>query len=125
MSPWPLLFVYAVVVAVLVRALTDEEIFKEPRAWLTAYYQEDRHPFLLRKLAYVPTCEFCCSFWVALVVVWLLGFRLALDDWRGFFVAVFAVMGLANLYLGLFSLLRVGLRRDRAVADQLQKRRPA
>jgi hypothetical protein len=126
MSPWPLMFVYAIVVAVLVRALTREEIFKEPRQWFSAYYEDERHPFLLRKLAYMPTCEFCCSFWVSLIVTaGVLDYRLGPDDWRGVAVGVFAVMGLANVYLGLFSLLRVDLRQERTVTDQIQKRRTA
>ncbi len=126
MSSWLVLFPYAAVVAVLVRTLTTEAIFQEPRDWLERYAADPGHPLLWRKLSYMPTCDFCASFWVSLALVaGLFQYRLVFEDWRGYVVSVFTVMALANVYMAAFSLLRLDLRRDRALADRLEKRKSA
>lgn len=38
-------------------------------------------------------------------------------DWRGYALAVFVVMGVANVYMSVFSLLRVDLRKTRDEAE--------
>ncbi len=126
MDDWYFVFFYAAVVAVLVRAVTKEDLFREPRRRLTSYAQDETRPALLRKLAYMPTCEFCCSFWVALVLVaGVFQYRLLLDDARGYLVSVLTTMGVANVYMGLFDLLRVDLHKERAVTEHLERRRTA
>lgn len=126
MDAWYFIFCFAAVVAVLVRTVTKEEIFKEPRQWLQAYAGDGRHRLLLRKLAYMPTCEFCCSFWVTLALaVGVFGYRLAFDDWRGYLVSVGPTMALANVALGAFDLLRIDLRKEKGAAEHLERRRSA
>lgn len=121
-----LVFCYAAVVAVLVRAVTDEEIFREARTWIHDRCLAPGRCWPLRKFAYLVTCEFCCSFWVSLIVVTgILQYRLGPDDWRGYGVALFVTMGLANVYLAIFSLLRVDLRKERAVAEHVERRKSA
>lgn len=126
MSPWSLVFLYAAVVAVIVRACTQEELTREPREWLSRYAQDERHPLLLRKLAYMPTCEFCLSFWVALaLLVPVFDFRLVFQDARGYLIAVFTTVAVANVYLSTFALLRVDARHKRAEAEHIERRRAA
>ncbi|HET6880347.1 MAG TPA: hypothetical protein VFI31_09340 [Pirellulales bacterium] len=127
-------------VAIIVRAFTTEEIFRQPREFCAArnqhyggLYSERREApfpqrlryFLLCKLCYVPTCDFCLSFWVSLVIVWIADYSLYFGDWRGFALATFVVMGVANVYLSAFSRLRVDLRKDRAEATKIEKSTPA
>lgn len=81
--------------------------------------------FVLQKLFYMPTCEFCSSFWISLVVVMIAGYRIHFDDWRGGALACFVVMGVANVYLSIFSQIRIDARKDRAVAENLEQRRAA
>ncbi|HEX5447474.1 MAG TPA: hypothetical protein VFW87_26905 [Pirellulales bacterium] len=122
-------------VAILVRAFTTEEVAREPREYCLrrqACYRdrggETSLParlgcFVLQKLFYMPTCDYCLSFWVSLVVVWLADYRISFDDWRGSALACFVVMGVANVYLALFALLRVDTRKERAAAKDLEAKR--
>jgi hypothetical protein len=41
------------------------------------------------------------------------GFRLLLDDWRGYVIALFALVGVANMYMSLFGRLRVDIKSER------------
>ncbi len=126
MTAWYALFYYAAVVAVLVRSITKEEITREPRRWLSDFAHDRRHNRVLRKLAYMPTCEFCCSFWVTLILLaGVFQFGLIFDDWRGYFVSIFTVMAVANVYMSLFDYLRVDLRKERAVAENDESRQAA
>ncbi|HEX7446056.1 MAG TPA: hypothetical protein VF306_00845 [Pirellulales bacterium] len=122
-------------VAILVRAFTTEEIGREPREYCSqrqACYRDRRGAdcslvdrawcFVLQKLFYMPTCDFCLSFWVSLAVVWLAEYQIFFSDWRGSALACFVVMGVANLYLALFALLRVDMRKERAVAKEFEAR---
>lgn len=122
-------------VAIIVRACTTEEICKEPREYCSRqhefYQQRSRNGphasfgrralgFALQKLFYIPTCEYCLSFWITLPVVLIADYRMFFQDWRGMVLACFVVMGVANVYLALFSNLRVDSRKDRAIADTIE-----
>ncbi|HJT34433.1 MAG TPA: hypothetical protein VJ783_20545 [Pirellulales bacterium] len=122
-------------VAIIVRACTTEEICREPREYCEArqaFYREQLHAadhaslgrraayLVLQKLFYIPTCEYCFSFWVSLALVVIAGYRIHFDDWRGLALATFVVMGVANVYMSAFSQLRVDSRKDRAMAEQLE-----
>ena len=123
-------------VAILVRAFTTEEIAREPREYCSqrqaCYRDGQRRPeaslvdrarcFLLQKLFYMPTCDYCLSFWVSLAVVLIADYRISFDDWRGSALACFVVMGVANAYLALFAYLRVDIRKDRAVANKVEQK---
>jgi hypothetical protein len=122
-NAWYAFFFYAVVVAILVRAITKEEICLEPREFFKAYCDDPRHPWLLRKVAYMPTCEFCSSFWVSLILVLaVFHYHFLFDDWRGYFISIFLTMGMANVYMAGFDLLRVDLRKERAAAEHTERR---
>jgi hypothetical protein len=126
MNDWPVMFLHAGVVAVIVRTIVQEEIFREPRECLQRVSSDRQRCLLTRKLAYMMTCEFCSSFWVTLFyLVGLFQYRLVVDDWRGYVVSVFCVMGLANVYMAIFSLLRIDLRKERAVASHVEGRHSA
>lgn len=128
----------AVPVAIIVRAFTTEEIFRQPREFCAQQHQHyddltangaqrfagRLRYLLLAKLCYVPTCDFCFSFWVSLVVVWIAEYSMYYNGWRGFALATFVVMGVANVYLSGFSHLRVDLRKERAVAETIEKSKP-
>jgi hypothetical protein len=122
-------------VAIIVRACTTEEVAREARDYCIrrhGYYQEKQCQadaslgsrvccFALQKLHYMPTCDYCLSFWVSLVVVVVAQYEMAFDDWRGTALACFVVMGVANVYLSLFSLLRVDSRKERAIAKTIEQ----
>jgi hypothetical protein len=68
---------------------------------------------LSRKFFYVFTCEYCFSHYVTTVVLYVTGYKLLFDDWRGFFVAGFSLVWVANVYMSLFGRLRLEIREER------------
>ncbi len=117
---------YAAVVAVIARTVTHEEICREPRECLQKYCEEPTHPLALRKLAYMLTCEFCFSFWLTWpLLTFVFQYRLLFDDWRGYVVSIFVTMAAANVYMSLFNLLRVDLRKEKVLAEHIERRRSA
>ena len=111
---WPQLlwlFTLALPVATVTWTITHEEIFREAREYFTA--QTHRGPVLRRKFFYVLTCEYCFSHYVTAFFLWLTGYHLLLDDWRGYFIAFFAVTAIANVYMSLFGRVRVDIKSER------------
>jgi hypothetical protein len=68
---------------------------------------------LSRKFFYVLTCEYCFSHYVTAVVLYVTGYTLLFDDWRGFCVAGFSLVWAANVYMSLFGRLRLEIREER------------
>jgi hypothetical protein len=106
------LFVLAIPIASVAWTITHEEVFREPREYCQQRSQKCSK-LLERKIFYVFTCEYCLSHWVALTAVLVTGYRLLLDDWRGFFIAVFALVWVANIYMSAFGRLRLGIKAER------------
>jgi hypothetical protein len=61
----------------------------------------------------VFTCEYCFSHWVALATVAITRFQLLFDDWRGYVIALFSLVWVANHYMSLFGRLRLGIKSER------------
>jgi hypothetical protein len=110
------LLVLSVPVACVAWTVTHEEVFREPREYCQARCKECAS-LVKRKFFYLFTCEYCFSHYVAMLFVWLTRYRLLLDDWRGYLLAWFAVVWVANVYMTLFGRLRVEIRAERAEAD--------
>jgi hypothetical protein len=106
------LLVLGMPVAAIVWTVTHEEIFREPRDFWIAR-SEQAASMLTRKFFYMLTCEYCFSHWVALATLAITGFRLVYDDWRGYLVAGFALVWVANHYISLFGRLRLGIKSER------------
>ena len=122
MLPGPLmvqivwLFVLALPVATIAWTVTHEEILREPRDWAARRSRQGRS-VLTRKFFYICTCEYCFSHYVAAAFVALTTFRLLLDDWRGYLIAWFAVVAVANLYISLYGRLRIDIKSERLEAE--------
>ena len=122
MIPGPLLvqmvwlFVLGLPVATIAWTVTHEEIFREPRDWAERQSRFARS-LLARKFFYICTCEYCFSHYVAAGFVALTRFRLLLDDWRGYLIAWFAVVAVANLYISLYGRLRIDIKSERLEAE--------
>ena len=109
---WRALLVLALPVASIAWTVTHEELFREPRDWL-AQRSETAPSLLARKFFYLFTCEYCFSHWVALLTLALTRFQLLYDDWRGYVIAGFSIVWIANVYMGLFGRLRLNIRHER------------
>lgn len=106
------LFVLAMVVACIAWTVTHEEIFREARE-LCQRTSESARQLLVRKFFYALTCEYCFSHWVTAFVLVMTRYRLLIDDWRGYFIAFFAITAVANVYLSLYGRLRVDIKSER------------
>jgi hypothetical protein len=69
----------------------------------------------------VLTCEYCFSHYVAAGVVAFSGYRLLLDDWRGYVIAWLSLVAVANVYMSAYGRLRVETRKERAGAQYIEK----
>ena len=110
------LFTLAIPVACISWTVTHEEIFKEPREFCIRCSKQARSIFT-RKFFYLFTCEYCFSHYIALAMLFLTGFRLLFNDWRGYVVSGFALVWIANMYMAIFSFLRFGIKKEKMEAD--------
>jgi hypothetical protein len=113
------LFVLAIPVATIARTVVFEEVFRE----LREYCQNKSKTcgkLLQRKFFYLFTCEYCFSHYVALFFIALTNFRLLIDDWRGYLIAWFALVFVANIYLNLYARLRVDIASEKKNIEKLE-----
>jgi hypothetical protein len=110
----------AIPIACLVWTFTQEEIFKEAREWLKAYQRRHSDSLWRQKLAYLPTCPYCLSHYVAAGFIALFHFTMLVSDWRGYVVSLFTLVLLTNIYITMYNLLRVVLRGSKAWADRAE-----
>ena len=96
-------------------------MFEEPRAWFERQSQNRSRPWWARKFFYLFTCEYCFSHYVSAATVLGTGFHLLLPDWRGYLIAWFAVVAVANLYMSLYSRLRVDIKSEGLEAKVKEK----
>ena len=110
------LFILAIPIASIVWAVTREEIFKEPRDFCVEKSKHSKF-ILQRKFFYLFTCEYCFSHYVTLFFLFITKFQLLYEDWRGYLIAGFALVWIANVYMSLFGFLRVGMKKEKMDAD--------
>jgi hypothetical protein len=106
------LFVLAMPVASIAWTVTHEEVFRELREWCDARSRACRS-LVSRKWFYLFTCEYCFSHYVAAGVLLVTRYKLLFDDWRGYAVAGFSLVWVANIYMSFFGRLRLEIREER------------
>jgi hypothetical protein len=114
------LFVLAAPIACVAWTVTHEEVFRELREWCEARSQTCRTVFQ-RKFFYVFTCEYCFSHYVTLFFLIVTRYKLLYDDWRGYLIAFFALVFVANAYLNLYSRLRVDITSEKKAIEVKEK----
>lgn len=106
------LFVLAIPIACIAWTVTHEEVFREPREFCV-----DRSKRCLRwyqrKFFYLFTCEYCFSHYVTAFFLFITGYKLLYDDWRGYLVGGFALVWVANQYMSLFNRLRLDIKGEK------------
>lgn len=121
------LLVLAMPVACVAWTITHEEVFREAREHCAAYSKSCRQLYK-RKFFYVFTCEYCFSHYVAFLFLILSQYTLLFDDWRGYLIGWLSLVWIANMYMSVFALLRLDIRRDRieiAAVEQESDQREA
>jgi hypothetical protein len=106
------LLVLAIPIASIAWTVTHEEVFREPRDWCVAKSRSCEH-LLSRKAFYLFTCEYCFSHWVTVFILVMTRFTLLFDGWRGYLIAGFSLVWLANVYMSFFGRMRLEIREDR------------
>ena len=114
------LVLLALPVASISWTITHEEVFREPREFCQRKSEECRR-LAQRKFFYVFTCEYCFSHYVAILFLIVTRFRLLLDDWRGYILAFFALIFVANSYLSLYARLRVEITSEKKEIEKKEK----
>lgn len=54
--------------------------------------------------------------------IFLADFRLLLDNWKGYIIAGFALVFVANIYMSLFGLLRQSIKKEKTEIEVLEKK---
>jgi hypothetical protein len=117
------LFTLAIPVACVAWTVTHEEVFRELRDYCDAR-SESARSIVSRKFFYLFTCEYCFSHYVALAALWLTQFRLLVDGWGGYVLAWFAVVWVANQYIGIHGRLRVAIKAQRTEIRVMEEQLP-
>lgn len=115
------LFVLAIPIACISWTVTHEEVFREPREYFIIKSQRGRTLFI-RKFFYLFTCEYCFSHYVTILMLAITRYRLLLDDWRGYLIAGFALVWIANLYMSLYAFVRVDIKKERIKAKNEEEK---
>jgi hypothetical protein len=102
------LLILAIPIACIARTVAYEEVFREPREYCQFKSQTCRR-LIQRKFFYLFTCEYCFSHWVTIFFLVVTRFQLLLPGWRGYLIALFALVFVANAYLNLYARLRVDI----------------
>jgi hypothetical protein len=106
------LFVLAVPIACISWTVTHEEVFREPREFCLEK-STNAPRFYQRKFFYLFTCEYCFSHYVTIFFLIITRYTLLYPDWRGYLIAFFALVWVANLYMSGFGRLRIDLKKER------------
>ena len=105
------LLVLGLPVACIAWTVTHEELFREPRQYCQRECVRARS-LICRKLFYLFTCEYCFSHYVAAGVLLVARYKLLYTDWRGYFVAFFALVWVANQYMSIYNRLRLDIKHE-------------
>ena len=92
------LLLLALPIACMSWTVTHEEVFREPREFCKAKSQ-DCKSLPERKFFYLFTCEYCFSHYVTALVLFCSRYQLLFAGWRGYILAEFALVFLANLMM--------------------------
>ena len=123
------LFVLAIPIACLAWTVTHEEVFREPREYCQRRSRNCRRWFE-RKFFYLFTCEYCFSHYIAALFLIITRFKLLFAGWRGYLIALFALVWIANQYMSIYDRLRLDIKTERIegkikeeVADLAKRKR--
>ena len=106
------LFLLAIPIACVAWTFTHEEVFREPREYCRRRSQSCAY-WYERKFFYLFTCEYCFSHYIAAAFLVIARFKLLFTDWRGYLIALFALVWIANQYMSIYDRLRLDIKTER------------
>jgi hypothetical protein len=105
------LLILGIPVACVSWTVTHEDVFREVREWF-AGRSKRANSWYERKFFYLFTCEYCFSHYVALAFIALSRYQLLIPGWRGYLIAWFSLVWIANAYMSLFGRLRLDIKHE-------------
>jgi len=115
------LFLLALPIACIAWTVTHEEVFREPREYCLKRCHTGK-TIAERKFFYLFTCEYCFSHYVTIIMLIITNFQLLFTGWRGYLIAGFALVFVANVYMSLFALIRIDLKKVRLETEIEEKK---
>lgn len=115
------LFLLAIPIACLAWTVTHEEVFREPRDYCLNRCEKGK-TLVERKFFYLFTCEYCFSHYVTVLFLFMTGYKLLMNDWRGYIIAGFALVWIANVYMSLFGLIRQDVKKEKVEISLMEKK---
>lgn len=115
------LFILALPIACIAWTVTHEEVFREPREYCINCSKTAK-TILQRKFFYLFTCEYCFSHYVTVAFLFLTDFHLLINDWRGYIIAGFALVWIANVYMSLFAFIRQDIKKEKTEIALMEKK---
>lgn len=114
------LFILGLPIASVAWTVTHEEVFREPRDWCKRNSEQCKR-LAERKFFYLFTCEYCFSHYVTIAFLILTHFKLLLDDWRGYVIAFFGLVWVANVYMNIYARVRLDIKEERVKIEAQEK----
>ncbi len=115
------LFVLAIPIACIAWTVTHEEVFREPREFCVEK-SKNGSGVLTRKFFYLFTCEYCFSHYITIIMLFITRYHLLFMDWRGYLIAGFSLVWIANLYMSLYSFLRIDIKKEGTIAKAVEQK---
>ena len=107
------LLILPIPIACITWTITHEEVFREPREYCSKKSTSSGDLYT-RKFFYLFTCEYCFSHYVSFIFILVTNFKLLTINWSGYFIAVFAVVWVANVYMSLFAMIRQKIKMEKS-----------
>jgi len=118
-----LLLLLSIPIACIAWTVTHEEVFREPREFCKKKSEQCK-PLPVRKFFYLFTCEYCFSHYVAALVLLVVRYQLLYEGWRGYLIAWFALVWIANFYMSAFNRLRLEIKHENVTIAAEERAHP-
>jgi hypothetical protein len=118
-----ILFVLSIPVACISWTITHEEIFREVHELCVERSRSCSRSYQ-RKFFFALTCEYCLSHYVTVLLLAVTRFHLLYDSWRGYLIAGFSLVWIANFYMAIFGRLRLEIKSQKLEIAQGEARPP-
>ena len=116
-APFYYALIFAIPVACIAWTVTKEEIFREPRDFCIEK-SKSCNTVWKRKFFYLFTCEYCFSHYITLAMLIMTNYTLIFTDWRGYIISGFSIVWIANVYMSVYNLIRIDLKKNKIIAEK-------
>lgn len=115
-----MIFMLAIPIACISWTVTKEEVFREAREFCVDR-SENCSSLYKRKFFYLFTCEYCFSHYVTILILVITQYQFIYDGWRGYLLAGFSLVWVANVYMSIYNLIRIDLKKQKIIAKKEEK----